>query len=136
MSSSLIVLRAGTIQVPGLRRAGAALASAEPPAQPGSSAQVDGILECGDLSPHLPLWRLVAKAGPRSAARQSRTHSTATSRLPKSADKSAHSKVVAASPALGNPWSSLVKPSQTESGRREVEDKPNWSGWRSKRVQP
>src|SRR5438093_1495923 len=28
-------------------------------------------LECGDLSPLLPLWRLVAKAGPRSAARES-----------------------------------------------------------------
>src|SRR5437867_7700325 len=27
-------------------------------------------LECGDLSPLLPLWRLVAKAGPRSAARE------------------------------------------------------------------
>src|SRR5215471_7301976 len=40
MSSSLIALHAGTIQVPGLRRAGAALASAKPPAQPGSSAQV------------------------------------------------------------------------------------------------
>src|SRR6058998_16771 len=30
-------------------------------------------LECGDLSPLLPLWRLVAKAGPRSAARESWT---------------------------------------------------------------
>src|SRR5213594_1508784 len=30
-------------------------------------------LECGDLSPLLPLGRLVAKAGPRSAARESRT---------------------------------------------------------------
>src|SRR5213594_5105952 len=30
-------------------------------------------LECGDLSPLLPLWRLVAKAGPRPAARRSRT---------------------------------------------------------------
>src|SRR5437867_149241 len=30
-------------------------------------------LECGDLSPLLLLWRLVAKAGSRSAARQSRT---------------------------------------------------------------
>src|SRR5213593_3933121 len=27
-------------------------------------------LECGDLSPLLPLWRLVAKAGPRAAARE------------------------------------------------------------------
>src|SRR5216117_1875273 len=27
-------------------------------------------LECGDLSPLLPLWRLVAKAGPRPAARE------------------------------------------------------------------
>src|SRR5437867_3942101 len=32
-------------------------------------------LECGDLSPLLPLWRLVAKAGPRSAARESWTPS-------------------------------------------------------------
>src|SRR6059036_2184462 len=32
-------------------------------------------LECGDLSPLLPLWRLVAKAGPRPAARESRTPS-------------------------------------------------------------
>src|SRR6266498_3121129 len=30
-------------------------------------------LECGDLSPLLPLWRLVAKAGPRPAARESWT---------------------------------------------------------------
>ena len=27
-------------------------------------------LECGDLSPLLPLWRLVAKAGPRPAVRE------------------------------------------------------------------
>jgi len=32
-------------------------------------------LECGDLSPLLPLWRLVAKAGPRPAARESWTPS-------------------------------------------------------------
>src|SRR5881409_345242 len=32
-------------------------------------------LECGDLSPLLPLWRLVAKAGTRPAARKSCTPS-------------------------------------------------------------
>src|SRR6059036_3147883 len=32
-------------------------------------------LECGDLSPLLPLWRLVAKAGPPPAARESWTPS-------------------------------------------------------------
>ena|SRR5213593_587236 len=32
-------------------------------------------LECGDLSPLLPLWRLVANAGPRPAARESWTPS-------------------------------------------------------------
>src|SRR6058998_2122674 len=32
-------------------------------------------LECGDLSPLSPLWRLVAKAGPRPAARESWTRS-------------------------------------------------------------
>src|SRR5213593_4793956 len=30
-------------------------------------------LECGDLSPRWPLWRLVTKAGPRPAARESWT---------------------------------------------------------------
>jgi hypothetical protein len=44
-------------------------------------------LECGGLSPLFLLWRLVAKAGPRSAGRENnatpRSRSTATTRLPK-----------------------------------------------------
>src|SRR5437867_13333417 len=38
-------------------------------------AQTASNLECGDLSPLLPLWRLVAKAGPRPAARACWTRS-------------------------------------------------------------
>src|SRR6266498_2044798 len=57
-------------------------------------------LECGDLSPLLPLWRLVAKADPRSeAGRVGRLSAIDGDKSPaESADKSAHSKEVAASP--------------------------------------
>ena len=68
-------------------------------------------LECGDLSPLLPLWRLVAKAGPRPA------RPGGFGRLPafdgdkspaESADKSAHSRVVAARPHWVHPCPSVV----------------------------
>jgi hypothetical protein len=63
-------------------------------------------LECGDLSPLLPLWRLVAKAGPRSAARQCWTPSPfGGDKSPaESVDKSAHSKMVAAPPRWVHSW--------------------------------
>ena len=54
------------------------------------------ILECGDLSPLFLLWRLVAKAGPRSAARGMQSEDSCEldgDKSPaESADKSAHSK--------------------------------------------
>ena len=53
-------------------------------------------LECGDLSPLFLLWRLVAKAEPRSAARGKQSDTPPAfdgDKSPaKSADKSAHSK--------------------------------------------
>ena len=53
-------------------------------------------LACGDLSPLLPLWRLVSKAAPRPAARgkTDRPHLLDGDKSPaESADKSAHSKL-------------------------------------------
>jgi methylated-DNA-[protein]-cysteine S-methyltransferase len=53
-------------------------------------------LECGDSSPLFPLWRLVVKAGPRPAARENHPAFDGDKSPAKSADKSAHSKIVAA----------------------------------------
>jgi hypothetical protein len=56
----------------------------------------DEDLECGDLSPLFPLWRLVAKAGPRSATRGRKPDAPlgfdGDKSPAESADESAHSK--------------------------------------------
>src|SRR5213594_4270794 len=64
-------------------------------------------LECGDLSPLLLLWRLVAKAGPRPAARESWTPSRIRRRQvacrKRGQVRALQSSCGSAAP--GNPWS-------------------------------
>jgi len=66
------------------------------------------VLECGDLSLLLLLWRLVAKAGPRSSGPASNRDAARAfdgDKSPaESADKSMHSKAAARSPCSELPW--------------------------------
>jgi len=97
------------------------------------------VLECGDLSLLLLLWRLVAKAGPRSSGLASKRDAARAfdgDKSPaESADKSVHSKAAAGSPCWVYPCSSVVQllflssklKAQKKLQRQNLKEPPNCS---------